>query len=200
MKMRNSNFKYSLCVVMLIIMLSAPVIAQTSDYMIDPESTIQVDGTSNQTPEWSVYATQIFGMVHMNEEGAVDSVKLIIPSKMMKSKKSPIMDRGMWGALEADDYPEIMYDLASVSDLSMMGDTTFTLNTSGNLTIAAETKEISVPVEGKRLEDGKIHFSGQHEILMTDYGLKPPSLMFGAYRTGDELVISFELIAVPSDE
>ena len=195
--MTPMNFKSLLCASLLIVVLHAHVNAQV-DYMIAPESTIQVDGTSNQTPEWSVYATQIDGSVTVNDEGSVDSAVLVIPSKMMKSRKSPIMDRGMYGALKADDYPEIMYELLSVSDVAMMNDSTFSLNTTGNLTIAAETKEIMVPVEGIRSENEKMHFTGQHAILMSDYGLKPPSLMFGAYRTGDELVISFELIAVPS--
>ncbi len=192
------NVKSLLFGLLIVLSLNASVNAQTLNYMVDPESTIQVDGTSNQTPEWSVYATQIDGTISMNEEGSVDSVRVVVPSKMMKSGKSPIMDRGMYGALKADEYPEIVYELSGVSDISMVDDSTFTLNTSGNLTIAAETNEITVPVEGIKSLDGKIHFSGQHEILMTDYGLKPPSMMFGAYRTGDELVISFELIAVPS--
>jgi len=192
------NLRSFYCVLPLLLILSTPIYAQSSNYMIDPESTIQVDGTSNGTPEWSVYATQIDGTVSMNDEGAVDSARVVIPSKMMKSRKNPIMDRGMYGALKADDYPEILYELSSISDISMVNDSTFTLDTSGNLTIAAETKEIMVPVEGTHSADGKIHFTGQHELLMTEYGLKPPSMMFGAYRTGDELVISFEIIAVPS--
>jgi len=81
----------------------------------------------------------------------------------------------------------------------MVGDSTYSLNTTGNLTIADNTREITVPVEGIRADEGKTHFIRQHAILMSDYALKPPSLMFGAYRTGDELVISFELIAAPSE-
>ena len=192
----SKNFLFALC---LILTPVAPVYAQTTGYMIAPESSIHVDGTSNQTPEWTVYATEVNGTVSLNEEGGVGSARLVVPSKMMKSRKSPIMDRGMYGALKADEYPEIVYELASVSDVTMTDDSTFALNTMGNLTIAAETKEISVPIEGVRKPDGKIHFSGAHTLLMTDYGLKPPSLMFGAYRTGDELVINFEIIAVPAE-
>lgn len=179
--------------------LAAPIYAQTTEYTIVPESSMQVDGTSNQTPEWSVYATEIQGSVGLNEEGMVESVSLVVPSKMMKSKKSPIMDRGMYGALKADEYPEIVYELASVSDYAVSGDGIFTLSATGNLTIAATTNEIVVPVEGVYQEDGRILFAGTHSLLMTDYGLKPPSLMFGAYRTGDELTISFELIAGPGE-
>ena len=181
------------------VLLVVPTSAQTTNYVIAPESSIHVDGTSNQTPEWTVYATEIHGMVTLDEEGSIDSVRLVVPSKMMKSKKSPIMDRGMYSALKANDYPEVVYELASVSDMTMADDSTFSLTTTGNLTIATETKEITVPVEGVSKENGIIHFSGTHALLMTEYGLKPPSLMFGAYRTGDELVVNFDLIAIPSE-
>ena len=199
MKMKTPNLKRIFLVSFLLLILVVPVYAQTMQYSIAPESSIQVDGTSNQTPEWSVYATEVNGLVSLNDEGRVESARLVVPSKMMKSKKSPIMDRGMYGALKADDHPEIIYELTSVSEMTMTDDTTFTLVTVGNLTIAAETREVAIPVEGVKKEDGNLHFSGTHALLMTDYGLKPPSLMFGAYRTGNELVITFEVIAVPGE-
>jgi len=197
--MYSPNSKSLLCTFFMIATLIAPVYAQTTEYTIAPESNLHVDGTSNQTPEWRVYATEINGMVNLDEEGNVNTAQLVVPAKMMKSKKSPIMDRGMYGALKADEYSEIVYELVSLSDVAVSNDSMFTLNTTGNLTIAAETREIRVPVEGTRKSGGSIHFSGTHALLMTDYGLKPPSLMFGAYRTGDELTITFEIIAVPPE-
>ena len=197
--MPSLKFKLILRVVVLILVLVAPVYAQTTEYMVAPESEMHVDGTSNQTPEWRVYATQIDGTLSMNEEGRVDSVRLVIPSKMMKSRKSPIMDRGMHGALKANQHAEIVYELVSVSDFTMTGDHTFTLNSTGNLTIADVTKEIMIPIEGTAHENGRVHFTGSHSLLMTEYNLKPPTMMFGAYRTGDELTVTFELIAAPAE-
>ena len=197
-KMTFLRSAISFCALYLTAILAVPTYAQSSLYMIAPESDLYVDGTSNQTPEWRVYATEIIGRLSLNEAGAVDSLELVVPSKMMKSRKSPIMDRGMYGALQADDYPEIFYELGSTSDLTVT-DSTFTLNATGDLTIAATTREIMVPVEGVRKQDGTIHFTGTHTLLMTDYGLKPPSLMFGAYRTGNELIVTFEIIAVPEE-
>lgn len=189
----------SFCTFCLAAILVAPTYAQNSLYTITPESSLHVDGTSNQTPEWRVYATEIIGMLSLSKEGVVDSLELVVPSKMMKSRKSPIMDRGMYGALQADDYPEILYKLRSTS-ISAVTDSTFTLNSTGDLTIAATTREIIIPVEGVRKQDGTVHFTGTHTLLMTDYGLKPPSLMFGAYRTGNELIVTFEIRAVPAEQ
>lgn len=197
--MSSSKLKLVFRVIVLILVLVAPVYAQTTEYMVAPESEMHVDGTSNQTPEWRVFATQIDGTLSMNEEGRVDSVRLVIPSKMMKSRKSPLMDRGMHGALMANEHPEIVYELVSVSDFTVTGDNTFTLNSTGNLTIAEATKEIMIPIEGTTQENGRVHFTGSHSLLMSEYNLKPPSMMFGAYRTGDELTVTFELIAAPAE-
>ena len=198
-EMPSLKLKLILRVVVLTLVLVAPVYAQTTGYVVAPESEMHVDGTSNQTPEWRVYATQIDGTLSMNEEGRVDSVRLVIPSKMMKSRKSPIMDRGMHGALKANQHAEIVYELVSVSDFTMTGDNTFTLNSTGNLTIADVTNEIAIPIEGIAQENGRVHFTGSHSLLMSEYNLKPPTMMFGAYRTGDELTVTFELIAAPAE-
>ena len=197
--MPSLKLKLILRVVVLTLVLVAPVYAQTTEYVVAPESEMHVDGTSNETPEWRVYATQIDGTLSLNEEGRVDSVRLVIPSKMMKSRKSPIMDRGMHRALKANQHAEIVYELVSVSDFTMTGDNTFTLNSTGNLTIADVTKEIAIPIEGSAQENGRVHFTGSHSLLMSEYNLQPPTMMFGALRTGDELTVTFELIAAPAE-
>ena len=183
------------------LVLVAPVYAQTTEYTFAPESSVYVDGTSNSTPEWRVYATEIEGGITVNTDdpSAVQSVQLVVPARMMKSRKSPIMDRGMHDALQVKDHPNISYELTSTADLAMTSDTTFTLSATGNLTIGPQTNEVTFPVEGTLKPDGSVHFKGSYALLMTDYGLKPPSLMFGSLRTGNEVVVTAELIASPAN-
>ncbi len=183
------------------LVLVAPVYAQTTEYVFVPESSVYVDGTSNSTPEWRVYATEIEGgiTVSSDDPSVVQSVRLVVPANMMKSRKSPIMDRGMYDALQVKEHPNIIYELTSTADLVMTSDTTFTLSATGNLTIGPQTNEVSFPVEGTLKSDGSVHFKGSYTLLMTDYGLKPPSLMFGSLRTGNEVVVTAELIASPAN-
>ena len=47
--MSSSKLKLVLRVIVLILVLVAPVYAQTTEYMVAPESEMHVDGTSNQT-------------------------------------------------------------------------------------------------------------------------------------------------------
>ena len=47
------------------------------------------------------------------------------------------------------------------------------------------------------LADGHVRFTGQHPMLMSDFGMDPPSAMFGQLRTADEVVVHFDLVVAP---
>jgi hypothetical protein len=46
--------------------------------------------------------------------------------------------------------------------------------------------------------DGTLVVKGQLPILMTDYGIKPPTAMLGMLKTDPKVTVSFEtILAVP---
>ena len=49
-------------------------------------------------------------------------------------------------------------------------------------------------VRGEKLANGQVRLQGEHPLLMTDYGLTPPSAMFGALRTADKVTVKFDLV------
>ena len=173
--------------------------AQT--YNFDTErSSIQIEGTSNNTPHWVVYATEFSGSVTLNadELSAVEAATLTVPAKMIKSRKSGIMDRVMYDALDVRSYPEVTYELVSVSDFEQTSDTTATMVSHGNLTLYGTTNEVTVPLEATL--DGAsstLVFRCSHTIALSDYGMKPPTAMFGSLRTGNEVTVIVELHAGP---
>lgn len=189
------SFKFVLHLLIVCLVICAPVYAQTTEYAFLPDSSeVSVDGTSNNTPEWTVYATEFSGDITIDEAdpAMVGSASLVVQSPMMKSRKSPIMDRGMHAALKVKEFPTISYELTGVTQVDRTSDTEFLLTTTGNLTIGGETLPVSIPVTGM-VSGTAVTYSGSHTLLMTDYGLKPPSLMFGSLRTGDEVVVRFSL-------
>jgi len=44
-----------------------------------------------------------------------------------------------------------------------------------------------------RLADGTIEARGEVPILMSDYGIKPPTALFGALRASNRVVVKFAL-------
>ena len=168
------SVKFVLRLLIVCLVLVAPVYAQTTEYEFSPESKVTVDGTSNNTPEWTVYATELSGSITVNQEdpSVVQTMTLVVPSKMIKSRKSPIMDRAMHGTLKANDFPMVTYEFTDATDMVRPTDSTFSLNATGNLTIGAETRSISFPVSGTIKPNGAVHFKGSYALLMSDYGFK----------------------------
>lgn len=160
------------------------------------DSQLWIDGTSNKN-DWTVYAEALSGSVQMRGD-AVEQVELTVPSADLASRKSTIMDRLMHQALTTDDHPAIVYTLTKAVPEGAQ-DGALTLRTTGTLTLAGVTNEVVVPVSGERMADGRVRFTGTHPLLMTDYGIRPPTAMFGALRTGDEVIVHFDLIAAPAE-
>ena len=185
----------------LLVVARAP--GQPVTYPFDPDSSrIWIDGTSNNTPHWTVYATQFEGSVTLSAKAdsayaAVEAASLTVPTKMIKSKKSGIMDRVMYDALDVKTYPEVLFTLTSVSDLVVITPATASLTVHGELTLGGQTNEVAIPVEATLREDAMVVFSGSHTIVLEDYGLQPPTAMFGSLRTGPEVTVTVSLHAGP---
>jgi hypothetical protein len=48
-------------------------------------------------------------------------------------------------------------------------------------------------VAATRMPDGSVKATGVVPILMTDYGIQPPTAIFGRLKTGNEVKVNFEL-------
>ena len=189
-----------MAVLMLGTMLSsAAVQAQdAASYQPLPESRLWVEGTSNKS-DWTVKAQELdveLDLVPDASSPEVRSARVTVPAAEIVSEKSTIMDRLMHDALKVNEHPEIVFELTGAEPTAVPedSDATFALNATGRLTIAGETREITLPVEGDLLEDDRVRLTGEHTMLMSDYGIQPPSAMFGALRTGDEVTVHFDLL------
>ncbi len=63
----------------------------------------------------------------------------------------------------------------------------------GNLSIAGVTKRIELPFEGRADGRERIVCDAQYQIDMLDYGIKPPTFMFGAMSTGNMVQVEIHL-------
>lgn len=163
------------------------------------ESTLKVEGTSNQS-DWSVAADSLGGWMEFSTDSDgvpfIQSVKLSVVVEEMSGGKGSIMDRLMLRTLKASEHGEITYELleAETSRVEGAAPDSFIIGTIGNLTIAGETHQIEMIVGVRMSELGPIVFSGSHEMKMSDFGMKPPTALFGALHTKDDIVIFFEMV------
>ena len=167
------------------IALPADVLAQVA-YTISEESTVVVNGASNKS-DWSVKAEAIEGTVEL-AEGVPTAAQFVIPVAKLKSGRSLIMDRLMRGAFEADENPNIMFNMTSAA--ASEGDA---FDVEGELNMAGVTKPVTIRLIRTQDEAGLYTFTGESELNMRDYEMDPPSAMFGALLTKPEVVIQFAI-------
>lgn len=123
------------------------------------------------------------------------SVDLVIPVKTLKSGDGAL-DGNLYRAMEADKYPTIRF-IANDCKLKVSGSDA-EATAEGTLTIAGTEKPVMIRVLGT-LANNKFHLTGHKDILMSDYGVKPPVIMFGAIKCADKITIKFDLTGEVQD-
>lgn len=194
--------KTSIASVALITLAVAAAGAQeTARVAVSPESKLWIEGTSN-LHGWSCKATNLDAAVEL--DAAVAAQLTVAPPKALKKVqvKVPVksikcghggMDDNVYKALKADESPDISYILATFEAAPGEAKDSFTLHTVGTLTIAGKENKVSMDVLATRLADGSVKATGMVPIKMTDFGIKPPTAIFGRLKTGDEVKVNFEL-------
>jgi polyisoprenoid-binding protein YceI len=172
---------------------------ETARVAVAPESKLWIDGTSN-LHAWSCKSEKLDAIVELDKGAAIavaapkalKRVEVRVPVKSLKCDHAG-MDGNVYKALNADASPEISYILATFDVVPGAEKDTFTLTTSGSLTINGKENKLSMEVTASRLADGTVKATGMVPIKMTDYGIKPPTAIFGRLKTGDDVKVNFEL-------
>jgi len=93
--------------------------------------------------------------------------------------------------LDIAQYPQIRFSSTGVKPGSAGA---FLVN--GNLTIRDITRPVTVTVHSKPDSNGRLGFTGQAEVKLKDFGIKPPAAALGLVGTRNEMQLSFTLTAV----
>ncbi|MEP6549973.1 MAG: YceI family protein, partial [Gemmatimonadales bacterium] len=106
------------------------------------------------------------------------------------------MDENMYSTLKTKDFQIITYKLSGY-DILTGSSSAFAASTKGTLTVAGKDKNIDMKINASRLAEGKATAEGEETLLMSDFGIKAPSFMFGTLKVGNEIKVKFTLKAGP---
>ena len=124
-------------------------------------------------------------------EKAVSTVEVRVPAEKLDCRNGT-MNEHMRKALKAKEFPTVVFRAASY-DLARTSDSVaVTLN--GSLTLGGVEKPITVKAVAKPGDNGTLVVSGTREVRMTEFGLKPPSLMLGTMKVDEKLTVGFEVV------
>ncbi|MEH0155092.1 YceI family protein [Limibacter armeniacum] len=169
-------------VFLILAMISLNVSAQNSEKVINlKKQKIQIHGTST-LHDWTCDVTESAIKVIADFDGAgVTTLKgatVNIPVKGIKSGKSA-MDSNTYSALKMKSHPNIIFKLNAPTEGSTL---------KGTLTIAGTSNPVTLKADKK----GNT-FSGKYTFKMSEFGIEPPTAMFGTVKTGDEVTIEYSV-------
>jgi polyisoprenoid-binding protein YceI len=123
------------------------------------------------------------------QPGALQGFELQIPVNSFTSDKDGLTKQ-MFKAMKADKHPLITFRLTGYTVEPAAGSTT--LKPTGTLTVAGVERPIDMVLEVKE-QAGGLHVRGSRDLLMTEFGIKPPTMFMGMLKTDDKVTIKFEL-------
>lgn len=153
-------------------------------------SSIVINGTSN-VHDWKSKTSQIKGQMVFADNNQLKSLAVDIPVKSIKSGEK-LMDSKTYDTLGAEKNPTISFRMTDVAGFQRNGND-ITLSVNGNLTIAGTTKRVVLRAKGKSNQNGVYTFNGETQIKMSDFGMKPPTVLMGTLKVGDQVKLSFDV-------
>ena len=167
---------------------------------LQPESKLWINGTST-VRAFQCTATAFETQVQSAAPGAigaivagtkaVETAELTVPAAKLDCRNAT-MNEHMLKALKAKDNPTITFRIDSY-DVARAGDGVDGTAV-GQLTLGGVTRPITVTAHAIPAADGALRLTGSYRLKMTEFGLKPPSLMMGTMKMNENVEVGFDLL------
>jgi polyisoprenoid-binding protein YceI len=181
-------------------------IAWTADragLALQPESKLWVEGTSS-VRSYTCRAARVDGSV-ATQAGST-SLAIADLEKTVKSAEVSVsvaglecgngtMNEHLRKALKSGTSPKISYRISSY-DVTPSGAAAGKVKLNGTLEIAGTEKPVSIDATASN-EAGRLRVKGSKQIKMTDFGVRPPTLMMGTMKVHDPVTVSFDVLLKP---
>ena len=132
-------------------------------------------------------------LIGLAREKGLKGLAFRIPVQGLKSGKAGL-DKNMRRALKADEFPEIVLRLeAYILAPQVAGAGIFQVRAAGRLEVAGKESTLELEAQASAA-DGRLRVRGVRELLMTDFGIKPPTMLLGALKTEDRVVVHYDLV------
>ena len=164
-------------------------------YLLSGEYSVTIDGTSNLR-DWKENVGKVSGAMEaeVNPDGsiALNTIRISMDVLSIKSDMGRVMDNKTHEALKADAHPVILFTLTAPLRLTQVRDCAIAIPVKGSLTLAGVCRPATMLVKTFEISQGKLQFEGYQSLKMTDYGVKPPTALFGTMRASPDITIHFK--------
>jgi len=159
---------------------------------------VWVDGTSTARA-WHCESTRAVGTAaaattELAQLSSVATASVTVPVATLDCRNNT-MNGHMRNALKAAEAPEIRFRASAVS-VTPTGTDEGTVAMQGILSLAGEERPVTINGTVAR-ENGQLRVRGSKRITMTEWGVRPPSLMLGTMKVAPAATVGFDVVLKP---
>lgn len=195
----KTNLKSTLLALAIVLPASGAWTVANEMLVLQPQSRLWIDGTSS-IRSFSCKAAEVSAVVEATGPNAipqllladkgVKSVRVTVPAERLDCGNGT-MNEHMRKAIKLSEFESIEFRLTDYDVARSADGVSGTID--GTLLLGGVTKPVTLKADGKP-EGGMLHITGSYDLDMTDYGLKPPTLMFGRIKVGRTVKVNYDLL------
>ena len=181
------------------VFFTVPVLAAAAlqPFTVASGSRVWVQGTSTAR-SFRCETTQVEGAAQGSSLDLatlreVSGARITIPVASLDCRNGT-MNGHMRTALKAAQAPTLSFRAGTVA--LTPGDAGATAQLAGELSIAGQTRPVTISAAVVS-EDGQLRVRGSKQIDMTEWGVRPPSLMLGTMRVNPLVTVGFDVVLRP---
>ncbi|WP_158676742.1 YceI family protein [Pukyongia salina] len=157
-------------------------------------SNFTIKGTSS-LHDWEMISKSFSGKLdfdHVTDgDLKIHNIEVKVGVKTLESGKR-VMDNKCYDALKSDSHPSITYRLNKVESIQHTGSDNYTAKLIGTLSIAGKTRTVTIDTK-IAVVGGKVIIKGEKPLKMSDFDVEPPTALLGTLKTGNDIIIDFNL-------
>lgn len=159
----------------------------------EPAEVLSITGSST-LHEWTVQAGEVNNLpqlMNINDNKIdLEAVDISIPVNTLDGGRGATMNNKIQKALLATEHPSVIFQLKEEQIINLSNSDSSSIT--GELMIAGAS--VPVDLDLTISSDGEqITLTGNEPMKMSDFGIEPPSAMFGQIQTKDEISVTFTL-------
>lgn len=144
-------------------------------------ATVTIEGTSKKDPFFASTKTVRVTRLQLAGPRSADVLQQVL---------QPGVAEHIHESLEADLHPEVRFQLRSITPASRDAAGFVRLTADGTLTVAGVARDVTLDINVTRAGDWRL-LDGNTDLLMTDFGVRPPQGLLGMLRTDPLIRVRF---------
>ena len=208
--MRPQTLLMTVCTLMTVVVANGDAQVAGRSSLAISSVTVTIEGTSKRAPFFASTKTVRVTRLRLAAPRAenvlqqalrpdgIEAFDIAIPVMTLASPDEGV-DEHIHDSLNADAHPEIRFHLRSIRDAPDDAVGFVYLRADGTLTVNGVEREVTLNI--KVLPAGRsLLVDGSTDLLMTDFGVKPPKGLLGMLKTDPWIHVRFYLIVTAADE